>query len=129
VSKTEKHNIAPFMLNIDRDNEVLFVKRYEVAEYGEDIITNEEFRLDGTEMKTVTGNSSILARATWDESSGILEIVSTTLRKMGERIIESKSTEKWKLQEDGNTLNIIKTIPNRQGTESTINIFYSRNRE
>jgi mannan endo-1,4-beta-mannosidase len=124
--KTEKHISAPFMLTVDRDNEVLFVKRYELAEYGEDFITNEEFLLDGTEMKTISGNSSILARATWDESSGILEIGSNTLRKMGERIIESKSTEKWSLQENGEALIIVKTIPNRQGTESTNTTFYSR---
>jgi mannan endo-1,4-beta-mannosidase len=125
-SKTEKHITAPFLLIADRDHEILFVKKYNVAEYGEDFITNEEIRLDGIEIKNTTENSSSLTKSKWDESAGTLEIVTTTTRKRGETTMEFTSSEKWSLQAGGETLIVVQTLSNRQAGETSSTAYYSK---
>ncbi|MFN8206976.1 MAG: glycosyl hydrolase [Bacteroidales bacterium] len=124
--QTDKHIPAPFLIKIDRDFGILYVKKYEEAEYGEDIITNEELWLDGTEMKSSTGNSTSLTKVIWNNSTGNLEKITSSTRKWGERSMELKSSEKWILKEGGKNLIIIQSMPDRQGNESTSTAVYSR---
>jgi len=126
-SKTDKQNSAPIMMMVDRDNKVLFVKKYTVSEYGEDNITNDDILLDGSEMKINSSNATTTSKANWNENTETLEIITNSTRHWGDRTIESKSTEKWSLQNSGKTLTVQQTMPNRSGGETTTTIIYEKN--
>lgn len=54
-------------------NQVLFVKKYSVTEYGENHTTNDDILLNGSQMKSKTNNSSGVSEANWDETSNPID--------------------------------------------------------
>jgi len=85
-------------MEIDQDDNILYVKKYMIAEYGNDLITNEEILLDGKEMKSEFYNSPRISTATINDNSNSLMISSVVKFNRGGKIAEIKSGEEWSLQ-------------------------------
>lgn len=124
--KTGKRSSAPMMMIIDRENEILFLKKYAVMEYGEDNISNDDISLDGIETVVRSNNFTSTTHATWNEINETLNIITNLTRRRGDRTFESKTTEKWALQDNGKTLTIVQITPNGQGGEDTYHLVYDR---
>jgi mannan endo-1,4-beta-mannosidase len=109
----------PFLMIVDQDNDALFVKKYSMTEYGDDQITREEIKLDGSEMHTTAMmNAERIATAGYDEEARSIRISASVKFSFGEREMEMKSTEEWTLKDGGNTLEIVQTSAGFRGGEN-----------
>lgn len=124
--KNDKRSTAPFLLIIDRDLNTLFVKKYTFSEYGEDFITYEEILLDGSEMRIGNQFGMNTSKANWDDKNKSLDISTISKQHWGDREFEIQSTEKWKLSNNGNSLIIELTTPDRSGKENTTVTAYDK---
>jgi mannan endo-1,4-beta-mannosidase len=133
VFNEEKSNLGqsgsenvPGEMEIDQDEEIFYVKKHMIAEYGNDQITNEEILLDGTEMKSEFYNSPRISTASINNISKSLTINSVVKVNRGGQITEMKSSEEWSLQQGGIVLVIIQTSTGFRGEITTLRLLYNK---
>ncbi len=115
-----------WVLDIDQDDEVLFVKRLALVEWGEDRIANEEIVLDGTEVKSEVFNAPRISTANWDEETQSINIRYTVKFTWGGRSMEMTSSEAWSLQQGGDLLQIERTSTSFRGGENSVTLVYEK---
>jgi len=118
----------PFLMVVEQDADVVFVKKYSMTEYGDDQITREEINLDGSEMKS-TGmmNAERITTANLNESGRNIKISSTSKFNFGGRETEMKSSEEWSLKGEGNILEVVQISSSFGGSENkTVHVFEKR---
>jgi len=115
-----------WQMEIDQDDDVLFVKRLSVVEWGEDRITTEEILLDGTEVISEVFNAPRISTANWDEDAQSIQIRSTVTFTRGGRSMEMKSSEEWSLREGGDLLQIDRSSTGFRGEENRVTLVYRK---
>ncbi len=113
-------------LEIDQDDEVIYVQRLAVVEWGEDRFSSEEILLDGTPVKSIVFNAPRISKAKWDVESQLIIIQSTMKLTWGARSIEMKSNETWSLREEGSLLQIERTSTGFRGEENRVTLVYEK---
>jgi mannan endo-1,4-beta-mannosidase len=109
-----------------QDDDLLFVKRYEIVEWGDDRIVNEEIHLDGTEMSSQFFNAPRISKTGWDPETGTMNIESKSSFNRGGNSMEIHSSEAWNLSEDGTRLNIQRRSTGFRGEEQVVNLVYEK---
>ncbi len=118
---------SAYKMVVDHDEDVLYIKRYAVVEWGDDQITNDEIWLDGSEMRSVSFNFPRISTAQWNEKSRSVVITTTMKFNRGGQSTEMKSSEEWKLENNGKRLKIIQTSPGfRDDSERTVTQVYEK---
>jgi hypothetical protein len=97
-----------------------------IAEYGNDLITNEEILLDGTVMKSEFYNSPRISTASMNDNSKSLTISSVVKFNRGGKITEMKSGEEWSLQQDGKVLKIVQTSTGFRGEKIEVSLVFEK---
>jgi len=113
-------------MEIDQDDDVLFVKRLTVVEWGEDRVTTEEILLDGTPVKSEVFNAPRISTANWDEDTQSIKIHSTVKFNWSGRSMEMKSIEEWSLREEDDLLQIVRTSTGFRGDENRTTLVYQK---
>lgn len=120
--KNDKRSNSPFLMIVDRENEILFVKKYTFSEYGEDFITYEDLSLDGKETNIHNHNGSSIIKASWSEKNNNLEIINNSTHPWG----NSKIVELWKLDDYGKILIIELKVHDQSGKEIITKTIYDK---
>jgi len=133
VFNEEKSNLGqsgsenvPGEMEIDQDDNILYAKKHMIAEYGNDLITNEEILLDGTEMKSEFYNSPRISTASINENTKSLTISSVVKFNRGGQITEMKNSEEWSLQQGGKVLKIVQTSTGFRGEVTTLILVFDK---
>jgi mannan endo-1,4-beta-mannosidase len=114
----------PYRMKTDQDGDILFVSKYNIVEWGDERITNEEIDLTGGEMRSRSFNSPRISKVSWDDPPGSLKIHSTVSFSRGGSTIEMKSSEEWKLSGDGKTLTIQQESEGFRGNRISTTLIY-----
>jgi len=117
----------PYKMFVEQDDGILFVKKFTIVEWGNDQITNEEIKLDGTEIKSVLFNAPRISIAGWVENDNSIIINSTTKFNRGGRISEMKSSESWKLSDNKKELKIKQISTGFRGEEQIVTLVFEKN--
>ena len=117
---------VPYRMKVDQDGDILFVKKYNIVEWDDERITNEEIDLTGGEMRSRVFNSPRISTARWNEEPGSLIISSTVTLSRGGNTIEMKSSEEWQLAGDGNTLTIQQESTGFRGNQISTTLIYEK---
>lgn len=94
----------PYKMDITHTDKNLISTRYTIVEWGDDRVSAETLKLDGSEKKSEFWNSPRITTANWSENGDTLVVSSTTTFTRGGRTSEIKSSEKWSLQKRGTEL-------------------------
>ena len=89
-----------------------------------DRISSVEILLDGTPVKSEVYNAPCISTAHWDKETQSILISSDVTFTWGGRSVEMKSSEVWKLLEDGNLLQIERTSTGFRGVENRVLLVY-----
>jgi hypothetical protein len=108
----------PFLMIVEQDDDVVFVKKYSMTEYGDDQISREEINLDGSEMKSRMMNAERISTANLNEEERNLKITSVVKFSFGGRDREMKSSEEWSLKEGDDVLEVIQISSGFRGGEN-----------
>lgn len=119
----------PFLMIVEQDDDVVFVKKYSMTEYGDDQITREEINLDGSEMRSTTMmNAERISTANFSEEEKSIKIQSVAKFNFGGREMEMKSSEEWTLKEGGYVLEVIQISPGFRGGENKSVLIFEKTR-
>ena len=118
--------MVPYRMKANQDGEILFVKKYNIVEWGNDQISDEEINLEGEEMISQFWNSPRVSKTSWNETTGSLKITSTITFSRGGNTTEMKSSEEWLMAEDGNTLSIHQESTGFRGNQISTNLIYEK---
>lgn len=118
--------MVSYRMNVSQDEDIMFLKKYNIVEWDDDRISNEELKLDGQEMKSVFWNSPRISKVSWPEESGIMMINSSITLKRGEQSTVMKSSEKWSLSGDGTQLRIQQKATGFGGNEMLTSLVYEK---
>jgi len=121
--------MVPYRMKANQDGEILFVKKYNIVEWGNDRISDEEINLEGEEMISRFWNSPRISVASWDETKGSLKITSTISFSRGGNTTEMKSSEEWLMAEDGKTLIIHQESTGFRGNQVSTTLIYEKPRQ
>lgn len=117
----------PATLDIDQDEDLVFVRKFIKGEYGDDRLAYQDFYLDGSPVVTETDNSPQTSTATWDEKTKSIKVITTIKRTRDGKSVDSKSSEEWQLTEGGKELKIVQTGFNNRGEQSSSTLVYFKN--
>lgn len=111
-----RFRMAAAKLIITQDDNTLNIERTGTRQDGETYSMKEKYTLDGKESEnTMFGNNVRKSTVTWAADNKSLTINSTsTFERNGEKM-ERKSSEVYKLSDDGKTLTIESTSTGRNG--------------
>ena len=115
-----------YKMEVTQDDEMLFVKKYDIVEWGDDRISNEEIDLDGKEMKSTSFNAPRISAVSWDKETGTMKISTTMTFNRGGNSMEMNSSEEWTLKEEGKVLSIRQQSTGFRGDEIITNIIYEK---
>lgn len=108
----------PFLMIVEQDDDVLFVKKYSMTEYGDDQISREEINLDGSEMKSRMRSAERISTASLNEEERNLKITSVVKLNFGGSDMEMKSRKEWSLMEGDEVLEVIQISSGFRGGEN-----------
>ena len=109
----------PFLMIVEQDDNLVFVKKYSMTEYGDDQITRDEINLDGSEVRsTAMMNAESISTANFNEEVKKIKINSMAKFNFGGREMEMKSSEEWTLKDGGDVLEIVQISPGFRGGEN-----------
>ena len=108
----------PFLMIVEQDDDVLFVKKYSMTEYGDDQISREEINLDGSEMKSRIRSAERISTASLNEEERNLKITSVVKLNFGGSDMEMKSRKEWSLMEGDEVLEVIQISSGFRGGEN-----------
>lgn len=133
IFKEEKSEVGnggtgniPNEIEIDQDGDLLHVKKFMIAEFGDDQRIDEEILLDGTEVKSVSMNSPCTTKASWVGDSQTIVINSVVKFTLGGQTTEMKSNEVWSLLEGGNMLKMVQTLRGGSGGENKVTLVFGK---
>jgi hypothetical protein len=107
---------AASRLTVQQEGINMSIKRVSRGQSGEDFVTEEKFTLDGKECENTTfGDRVRTSVATWSEGGTVLTITSTMVFEREGEQMEMKSSEAWKLVEEGIALEITSTSSSPRG--------------
>ncbi|MFH0755897.1 MAG: glycosyl hydrolase [Bacteroidota bacterium] len=115
-----------YRMKVIQDEDLMFLKKYNIVEWGDDRITSEEIRLDGQEMKSVFWNSPRSSKVIWIEDPGTMKIDSKITFTRGEQSSEMKSSESWSLSGNGSRLTIHQKSTGFRGNEQVAALVYEK---
>jgi hypothetical protein len=118
--------MVSYRMKATQDGEILFVKKYNIVEWGDDRVSDEEINLEGEEMKTLFWRSPRISAASWDETTGSLKINSTVTFNRGGNTTEMKSSEEWSLNQDGKVLSIRQQSTGFRGNKVDVTLIYEK---
>jgi mannan endo-1,4-beta-mannosidase len=116
----------PYRMKVDQDAEILFLKKYDIVEWGDDRITDEEIYLDGREMKSEFFNSPRISKTSWNMDSGSMTIESKVAFSRGGNRIEMESSEEWTLNKEGTVLKVHQQTTGFRGERMDIIMVYDK---
>ncbi len=117
----------PFLMIVEQDEDVVFVKKYSMTEYGDDQITREEIHLDGSEVPSRGAmNMERTSTAVFDEEGKSIRISSSATMQFGGRKTEMKSGETWTLKQGGGVLEIVQTAPGYRGGQNRSTLVFEK---
>ncbi len=116
---------SAYKMEIDHDDDLIYITRYSIVEWGNDRITNDEILLNGSETVSQFFNSPRISVASWDNDSKSVKINTTMKFNRGGQSREIKSSEEWKLNDSGDELTITSASPNFRGggERKTVQVF------
>lgn len=117
---------TPYKMIVDQDNDLLQIKKFNIIEWDNDQVTNEEILLDGTEMKSVVNNGSKISTSNWENASKSLKISSKTKMNRGGQNIVISSSDVWSLQNEGRVLKITQTSDASKGEKTTTSLIFEK---
>lgn len=117
---------VPSEMVIDQDDDILRVKKLMTVEWGNDNITNEEYYLDGTEVRSEFFNSPRISKAMLDTGDKSIKISSSVKFRRGGNTFEMKNSENWSLEKDGKVLKIIQTSTGFKGEENKVTLVFDK---
>ncbi len=118
--------MVSYRMKVNQDEELMFLKKYNIVEWDDDRVVNEEIRLDGKEMNSVFWNSPRVSKVSWSEESASMVIDSKITFTGRERSREMKSSEEWSLSEDGTQLKLRQKSTGFDGNEKIIDLVYEK---
>jgi len=117
---------VPVEIEIDQDNDYLFIKKLHFSEWGDHKYSNEDIVLDGSEMKSKINNSPIISKAIWDAKTKSIQIFLLTKFKIDGQDKALESSEEWTLLDGGKTLKIVHVSPGYGGEQISVTLMYSK---
>jgi mannan endo-1,4-beta-mannosidase len=115
----------PYKLKIiQKENDLAIQKTY-VLEYTDDMVTDENLKLDGKECTSEMWNSPRTTKATWSGNYDTLIIESKFILKRSGQTYDVVANESWSLQEQGKVLSI-RQYSNSVWGERTITMVFNR---
>ncbi len=118
--------MVSYRMKVSQDEDIMFLKKYNIVEWGDDRIANEELSLDGQEMKSVFWNSPRISIVNWNKESGSMRIDSNITFTRGGQSTEMKSSETWSLSGDGSELMIRQESTGFSGAQQVLLLVYER---
>ena len=115
--------MTPYKMDIVHNGDELVSTKYAIVEWGDDRVTADTLKLDGSEMKSVFWNSPRFTKATMSAESDTLVVTSKTTFTRGERSFEINSSEKWSMQKRGAVLSIEQKSTTFRGERTAILIY------
>lgn len=119
-------SMVPYRIKANQDGDILFVKKYNIVEWADDRITNEQIDLEGGEMRSQFWNSPRVSKTSWDETTGVLRISSTVSFSRGGTTTEMKSSEEWERAKDGKILTIHQESTGFRGNPISTKLIYEK---
>jgi len=117
---------VPYKMKVNQDDELLFVKKYNIVEWGDDRVSDEEIDLEGREMKSTFFNSPRISTVSWDNESGTMTISTSMTFTRGGNATEIKSSEAWSLQKEGSVLSVYQKSTGFRGNENIVTLIYEK---
>ena len=117
---------VPYKMSINQSDDILHAKKFNIVEWGDDRIVEEEVNLAGEEMRSIFWNSPRISQASWDLENGLLKIASKVTFTRGDNSIEMKSSEEWSLIKEGNELSIYQKSTGFRGGENIVTLIYEK---
>ncbi len=117
---------VPYKMMVNQDDEILFVKKYSIVEWGDDRVTDEEIDLEGREMKSTFFNSPRISTVSWDKETGEMKINTTMTFNRGGNSMEIKSSEAWSLKKEGKVLSVYQKSTGFRGNEIIVTLIYEK---
>jgi mannan endo-1,4-beta-mannosidase len=110
---------VPWEIDVDHENDVLHVTKDMIMEWENDRISYEDILLNGSEMRSEFFNSPRISTAGWDKNCNCIMIESKVKFSRGDRNFETVTQERWRLEDGGKTLRIIRTSSGFRGGDDT----------
>ncbi|RPH90979.1 MAG: hypothetical protein EHM72_18425 [Calditrichaeota bacterium] len=88
----------PYKLQVTQSENDLMMSKSFIVEWGDDRITEESVKLDGSETKSEFMNNPRIMTANWSDNGDTLTIFSQTTFNRGGRSMEMKVSEKWNVK-------------------------------
>jgi mannan endo-1,4-beta-mannosidase len=105
----------PYKLLVDQEEDELIVKKYVTVEWDADRESEEDYKLSGTEMKSMVRNNPRISTVSWEKSPASMTITTSWTFKRGDQNIDMKSTENWSIDPSGKKLTIVQKSKDQRG--------------
>jgi hypothetical protein len=111
---------------VTQDAKILTVESTMPSRDGGEMKTSAKYTLDGKVSENPMFNTTRKSTVTWSPDKTSMVIASTMTFDMNGETREIKSTDTWKLAEDGKVLMIESVRPNRDGEEMKTVVAYDK---
>ena len=112
-----RFRMAAQSLKVAQDASSITIDRTSNSPQGQSFTSTDKLTFDGKEAEsTAFGNSKKKSTASWSSDGSSLTIHSTISGERNGQTFEIKTTEVWKLADDGKTLSIDYTSESARGT-------------
>ena len=118
--------MVSYRLKVIQDEETLFVKKFNIVEWGDDRIVDEEINLDGVEMRSEFRNSPRISKTGWNEGSGSMKIDSKVTFTREGNSFDMESREQWSLSGEGSELKIHQKSTGFRGNRIDVTLVYDK---
>lgn len=118
-------NVA-YRLKLRQDEDMLYVKKFNIVEWDNDRITDEEIHLDGGEMKSEFWGSPRITLTSWDKESGAMTLASEITFSRGGNTTVMESSETWSMNKEGSRLMINQISTGFSGNKIDITLCYNK---
>ena len=117
--------MAPYKIDVTQDDDEIKSVRTMIVEYGDDRVSDETIKLDGSEFQSNTSfrNSVRTSTAHWSAMGDTLTINSTMSFGGGDQARTINSTEVWTLDSNGRVLSITQSSESPWGKQETTLIY------
>jgi mannan endo-1,4-beta-mannosidase len=126
IKSSGNANLAPFMLKVDQDDELVFVKKYISGEMNDDMVSYEDFYLDGSASVWEVENNPVTITAKIDEAAKTIKKNAASKFTRDGKVVEIDNTEEWTLLEGGKTLKIVVNSTDFWGGKSNSILIYQK---
>jgi mannan endo-1,4-beta-mannosidase len=117
---------TPYKMNVIQFDATLALVTYTLVEWGDDEVSKQLLRTDGTDNETVVNTATRIQQASWSDGKDKLTITSLMKFNSGGVAVEIKGIDIWKSSQKGKKLIIEKTSDTFQGGTETSTLVYDR---